>query len=91
MSRFLQKFRVPIEVELFLISKGLETIFQVVVFHDLIYMILIYDLDISRQKYMILINLSFIQSWNINLNNVLKLRTFYFELELLKVTSTRKQ
>ena len=42
-------------------------------------------------KNTILINLSFIQSCNINQNNVLKLRTFYFELELLQVTSARKQ
>ena len=39
---------------------------------------------ITLKKYVILIYLSFIQSCNINLTNFLKLRTFNFELELLK-------
>ena len=40
--------------------------------------------QLLRKKYMILMYLSFIQSCNINLINFLKLRTFNFELELLK-------
>ena len=43
-------FHIPIEVKLSVNSEGLKTSFQVVVFHDLIYMILIYDLNISHQK-----------------------------------------
>ena len=39
---------------------------------------------ITWKKYMILINLSFVQNCNINLNNFLKLRTFHLELKLLK-------
>ena len=50
MSSFLRKFYIPIEVELAVNSEGLETSFQVVVFHNLMYMILIYDLNISHQK-----------------------------------------